>query len=89
MQKATITEQLARRILQCIPRATTEKIKSDGKKVITNDFIPIYNGEGSQKEKKVQTTTLPKEFTMNLLMKDRLDDLIRQVKLVGRKDLVF
>lgn len=89
MQKVTNTEQLARRMLQCIPRATTEKIKSDGKKVVTNDFIPIYNGEGGQKSKKVQTTTLPKEITMNLLMKDRLDDLIRQLKPVDRKDLVF
>lgn len=89
MQKVTNTEQLARRMLQCIPRATTEKIKSDGKKIVTNDFIPIYNGEGGQKSKKVQTTTLPKEITMNLLMKDRLDDLIRQLKPVDRKDLVF
>lgn len=89
MQKVTNTEQLARRMLQCIPRATTEKIKSDGKKVVTNDFIPIYNGEGGQKSKKVQTTMLPKEITMNLLMKDRLDDLIRQLKPVDRKDLVF
>lgn len=89
MQKVTNTEQLARRMLQCIPRATTEKIKSDGKRVVTNDFIPIYNGEGGQKSKKVQTTTLPKEITMNLLMKDRLDDLIRQLKPVDRKDLVF
>lgn len=89
MQKVTNTEQLARRMLQCIPRATTEKIKGDGKKVVTNDFIPIYNGEGGQKSKKVQTTTLPKEITMNLLMKDRLDDLIRQLKPVDRKDLVF
>lgn len=89
MQKVTNTEQLARRMLQCIPRATTEKVKSDGKKVVTNDFIPIYNGEGGQKSKKVQTTTLPKEITMNLLMKDRLDDLIRQIKPVDRKDLVF
>lgn len=89
MQKVTNTEQLARRMLQCIPRATTEKIKGDGKKVVTNNFIPIYNGEGGQKSKKVQTTTLPKEITMNLLMKDRLDDLIRQLKPVDRKDLVF
>lgn len=89
LQKVKNTEQLARRMLQCIPRATTEKIKSDGKKVVTNDFIPIYNGEGGTNSKKVQTTTLPKEITMNLLMKDRLDDLIRQIKPVDRKDLVF
>lgn len=89
MQKVTNTEQLARRMLQCIPRATTEKIKSDGKKVVTNDFISIYNGERGQKNKKVQTTTLPKEITINLLMKDRLDDLIRQIKPIDRKDLVF
>jgi len=89
LQKVTNTEQLARRMLQCIPRATTEKIKSDGKKVITNDFISIHNGESGQNSKKKQTTTLPKEITMNLLMKDRLDDLIRQIKPVERKDLVF
>ena len=89
IQKVTNTEQLARRMLQCIPRATSEKVKSDGKKVITNDFISIHNGESGQKSKKVQTTTLPKEITMNLLMKDRLDDLIRQIKPVDRKDLVF
>ncbi|MBR4881601.1 MAG: hypothetical protein IKU19_06675, partial [Clostridia bacterium] len=89
MQKVTNTEQLAKRMLQCIPRATTEKVKADGKKIVTNDFIPIYNGENGAKSKKTQTTTLPKEITMNLLMKDRLDDLIRQVKAVDRKDLVF
>lgn len=89
IQKVTNTEQLAKRMLQCIPRATTEKIKGDGKKVVTNDFIPIYNGESAQKSTKVQTTSLPKEITMNLLMKDRLDDLIRQLKPVDRKDLVF
>ena len=83
------TEQLAKRMLQCIPRATSEKIKENGKKVVTNDFIPIYNGENGQKSTKVQTTTLPKEITMNLLMKDRLDDLIRGNKPVERKDLVF
>lgn len=89
MHKVTNTEQLARRMLQCIPRATSEKVKNDGKKIVTNDFISIYNGENGQKSKKIQTTTLPKEITMNLLMKDRLDDLIRQIKPVERKDLVF
>lgn len=89
LQSVTNTEQLARRMLQCIPRATMEKVKDNGKKVITSDFIPIYNGEKGQKSKKVQTTTLPKEITMNLLMKDRLDDLIREIKPVDRKDLVF
>lgn len=89
IQKVTNTEQLAKRMLQCIPRATTEKVKNDGKKVVTNDFIPIYNGESAQKGTKIQTTTLPKEITMNLLMKDRLDDLIRQLKPVDRKDIVF
>ncbi len=89
LQKITNTEQLAKRMLQCIPRATTEKVNADGKKIITNDFISIYNGEKGQKSKKTQTTTLPKEITMNLLMKDRLDDLIKQKKPVDRKDLVF
>ena len=75
-------------MLKCIPRYTSERIK-DGKKIVTNDFIPIHNGESGQQSKKVQTTSLPKEITMNLLMKDRLDDLIRQIKPVERKDLVF
>lgn len=89
LQNVTNTEQLARRMLQCIPRATTEKVKDNGKKIVTNDFISIYNGEKGQNSKKIQTTTLPKEITMNLLMKDRLDDLIREIKPVDRKDLVF
>ncbi len=89
LQKVSNTEQLAKRMLQFIPRATTEKIKSDGKKIITNDFISIHNGESGQNSKKEQTTILPKEITMNLLMKDRLDDLIMQKKPVERKDLVF
>lgn len=88
LQQATNTEQLAREMLRCIPRYTSERIK-DGKKIVTNDFIPICNGESGQQSKKVQTTSLPKEITMNLLMKDRLDDLIKQIKPVERKDLVF
>lgn len=88
LQQTTNTEQLAREMLKCIPRYTSERIK-DGKKIVTNDFIPIHNGESGQQSKKVQTTSLPKEITMNLLMKDRLDDLIRQIKPVERKDLVF
>lgn len=88
LQAVTNTEQLAKLMLQCIPRTTTEREK-DGKTIVTNDFISIYNGENGQKSKKEQTTTLPKEITMNLLMKDRLDDLIKRIKPVGRKDLVF
>lgn len=87
-REVTNTEQLARQMLRCIPRATTRRVK-DGKDIVSADFIPIYNGEKGQKSKKVQTTTLPKEITMNLLMKDRLDDLIREIKKVERKDLVF
>ena len=82
------TEQLAKAMLSCIPRATKEYDRN-GKKIVENDFIPIYNGERGQKSKKVQTTLLPKEITMNLLMKDRLDDLLAQKKPVERKDLVF
>lgn len=89
LQKVSNTEQLAKRMLQCIPRKTYETIKEDGQKIVTNDFIPIYNGEGGQNSKKEKTTDLPKEITMNLLMKDRLDDLIKQKKPVARKDLVF
>ena len=89
LQKVTNTEQLARRMISFIPRAGSKKFTSDGKKVSTNDFIPVYNGEGGKNSQKLSTTKLPKEITMNLLMKDRLDNLIRQKKAVTRKDLVF
>ena len=89
LQEISNTEQLAKAMFMFIPRATTEKDKGNGQKVISNDFIPISNGENGQKSKKIQTTTLPKEITMNLLLKDRLDDLIKQKKPVERKDLVF
>lgn len=81
-------EQLAKEMLACIPRATTEKIK-DGKKIVSNDFINIYNGEGGQDSKKIKTTELPKKITMNLPVSDRLWDLIRREKPVDRKDIVF
>lgn len=88
LQQTTKPEQLARAMLRCIPRATTKKVKN-GKTIISTDFISISNGEKGQKNKKVNTTMLPKEITMNLLMRDRLDDLTRQIKPVERKDLVF
>lgn len=81
-------EQLAKEMLACIPRATTERIK-DGKKIVSNDFINIYNGEGGQGSKKIKTTELPKRITMNLPVSDRLWDLIKRDKPVDRKDLVF
>ncbi len=89
LQAVSNTEQLAKAMFMFVPRATTEKVKGDGKKVVSHDFISISNGENGQKSKKVQTTTLPKEVTMNLLLKDRLDDLIKEKKPVERKDLVF
>lgn len=88
LTQVTNPEQLAGEILQCIPRASSERIK-DGKKIISNDFINIYNGESGQKNKKVKTTSLPKKITMNLPISDRLWDLIRKTKPVERKDLVF
>lgn len=88
IRPAENTEQLARAMLSCIPRATKEYDRG-GRKIVESDFIPIYGGERGQKSKKVQTTLLPKEITMNLLMKDRLDDLLAQKKPVERKDLVF
>lgn len=81
-------EQLAKEMLACIPRATTERIKG-GKKIVSNDFINIYNGEGGQDSKKIKTTELPKRITMNLPVSDRLWDLIRREKPVDRKDIVF
>lgn len=88
LQKVKNTEQLAKAMLQFIPRANSKRIKND-KVIVSNDFISISNGEAGQKNKKIQTTTLPKEITMNMLVSDRLDDLIRQIKPVTRKDLVF
>lgn len=88
LQKVKNTEQLAKAMLQFIPRANSKRIKND-KVIVSNDFISISNGEAGQKSKKIQTTTLPKEITMNMLVSDRLDDLIRQIKPVTRKDLVF
>lgn len=88
LHKPANSEQLAKEMLRCIPRYTSERMK-DGEKIVTNDFIPISNGELGQKNKKAQTTTLPKEITMNLLMSDRLDDLRNRKKPVDRKDLVF
>lgn len=81
-------EQLAYAMLSFIPRATFKK-QQDGKTVVSADFISISNGESGQKSKKVQTTKMPKDITMNLLMRDRLDDLLLQNKQVERKDLVF
>ena len=89
INSAKNTEQLAKCILEAIPRATFASTSKDGKEIISNDFIPIYNGENGQKSKKVQTTTLPKEITKNLLIKDRIDDLLNRVKPVERKDLIF
>lgn len=81
-------EQLAYAMLACIPRATFEREQKD-KKVVETDFISISNGESGQKKKKVQTTKLPRDITMNLLMRDRLDDLLCQKETVKRKDLIF
>ena len=82
------TEQLAKAMLQFYPRATSRRVKND-KVIISNDFINIKNGESGQQSKKTQTTMLPKEITMNMLVSDRLDDLIAEKKPVTRKDLVF
>lgn len=88
LQNVENSEQLAKAMMYFYPRANSKRNK-DGKDIISNDFISISNGEAGQKSKKIQTTTLPKEITMNMLVSDRLDDLIRQIKPVTRKDLVF
>lgn len=100
--KVSNNEQLAKEMLSFVPRYTKEYERKVNKKesnselkreeyihVIENDFINIYNGERGQKGKKTQTTTLPKEITKNLSMRDRLDALYSQKKPVQRKDLVF
>lgn len=100
--KASNNEQLAKEMLSFVPRYTKEyqrkvNIKKGNTEspidkyvhVVENDFINIYNGEKGQKSKKIQTTTLPKEITKNLSMRDRLDALCSQKKPVQRKDLVF
>ena len=81
-------EQLAYAMMSFIPRATFERHQG-GRTIISTDFISISNGEAGQNSRRVQTTTLPKDITMNLLMRDRLDDLLVQLKPVERKDLVF
>ena len=83
MQDTKNSEQLAKAMMYFYPS------NKNGKNIISNDFISISNGEAGQKSKKVQTTTLPKEITINMLVSDRLDDLINQIKPVTRKDLVF
>ncbi|MGN0502331.1 MAG: hypothetical protein ACI4HN_05355 [Ruminococcus sp.] len=88
LQDTKNSEQLAKAMMYFYPRANSKRNK-DGKDIISNDFISISNGETGQKSKKVQTTTLPKEITMNMLVSDRLDDLRKQIKPVTRKDLVF
>lgn len=88
LQKVANTEQLAKAMLQFIPRASSKRIKNN-KEIVSNDFISISNGETGQRNKKIQTTTLPKEITMNMLVSDRLDDLVNKKKPVTRKDLVF
>ena len=88
MQDTKNSEQLAKAMMYFYPRANSKRNKN-GKNIISNDFISISNGEAGQKSKKVQTTTLPKEITINMLVSDRLDDLINQIKPVTRKDLVF
>ena len=91
-------EQLAREMLSCIPRYTTEyireyvdkygnKVKED-LRVVENDFINIKNGERGQEDSDA-TTTLPAQITKKLLMSGRLNDLEKQKKPVERKDLVF
>ena len=82
------SEQLAKAMLEFVPRATYKREKDD-KTIYSNDFIPVSNGEAGQKSKKTQTTTLPKEITMNMLVSDRLEDLRKGKKPVTRKDLVF
>ena len=57
-------------MLEFVPRATYKREKDD-KTIYSNDFIPVSNGEAGQKSKKTQTTTLPKEITMNMLVRDR------------------
>lgn len=95
LEQATNSEQLAKEILSFVPRYTKEyerKLKNKENEyvhIVENDFINIYNGERGQKSSKTQTTTLSKEITKNLLMRDRLEALINRKKSVQRKDLVF
>lgn len=82
------TEQLAKDMISFVPRYTHE-YERDGKKIVENEYISIYNGENGQKSKKIQTTTLPKGITRKLMVRDRLDDLISKKIPIERKDLVF
>ena len=88
LKQVTNSEQLARAMYEFVPRVTYKRQK-DNKTIYSNDFIPISNGETGQRSKKIQTTSLPKEITMNMLVSDRLEDLRKEKKPVTRKDLVF
>ena len=88
LEQVTNSEQLAKAINEFIPRATYSREK-DNKTIYSSDFISISNGEAGQRSKKIQTTSLPKEITMNMLVSDRLEDLRKEKKPVTRKDLVF
>lgn len=88
LKQVTNSEQLAKSINEFMPRATYSKEK-DNKTIYSNDFIPINNKKSDQNGKKVQTTSLPKEITKNMLVSDRLEDLRKGKKPITRKDLVF
>ena len=88
LEQVTNSEQLAKAINEFFPRATQSR-KKGNKIIYSNDFISISNGEAGQKSTKMQTTSLPKEITMNMLISDRLEDLRKEKKPITRKDLVF
>lgn len=88
LKAVTNSEQLAKEMLSCIPRCT-KKYTRNNKTIYENDFINVSNNDNNTKSKKIKTTILPREITMNLPMRDRLDNLLSKKKAVERKDLVF
>ena len=75
MQDTKNSEQLAKAMMYFYPRANSKRNKN-GKNIISNDFISISNGEAGQKSKKVQTTTLPKEITINMLVSEVITGIL-------------
>lgn len=72
-------EQLAKALLEFIPRFSRRRGDA-----VSTEFLHITNADG-----RGRTTDLPKSVTVNLPMRDRLDDLLADRKPVERKDLVY
>lgn len=76
-------EQMAKAMLTFIPRISIEKKDKNGNVVTVNDFVSVKNSGDHP------TNDLPNAIVSNLMVSDRINDLLKQKKAVERKDLVF